>query len=751
MNNFGIIILFFVCIGNSLLIAQSGTLRGHIVDKENGQPIPYASIEVVSINESTLSDGEGFFNLVIEAGNYEVLFKYLGFKNEVEQISVQAGVVEYVKIALSPTAFELTTIEVSARKAIRQTETNLASARIDRNQILKLPSFTIQGDIAQYLSILPGVVSSGEQGGQIFISGGSTHQNLTFIDGITIIQPFHSLSGFSIIPTEMIQDVSVHGAAFDATYGGRVSSVMDIHLRRSLPVDWEGSASIDPFVGQVFLQGPIWTSTSNKDLGVGISIGAKKSLIDKAAKTLYQYIDGGVPFGFEDVTAKIVAQTSNGNSLSVTGLFATDAIDLSEDERYHWSVNGIGLNFRLLPPTSSLVISGQVGYSTFESNLNTMDPRSSKYAHFRGMLQMDYYGTNSQLTYGFQLEGAQTDFTFLNFANITFNQQDNTSDISGFIKYKSIIKKLILEGGARLIYYASLGNLSLEPRLGMKYPISDLFRLKAGGGLYSQNFVLAKKDEDVVNFFNAFISSPDGQLSKLDGTIANNNLQKSLHGLLGIEIDIADRWSLDIEVYRKYFTQLIELNRNKINIGDRDFTIEEGQSHGANISIEFQHKHFMVNGSYSWLKASRKNNVQTYPAPFDRRNQANIYINYSVKNNWNISARWSIGSGFPFTRTQGFYDRILFEDGIAEDLVTSNGDLGIIYEDLLNQGRLPYFHRLDFSANRVWEIREIATFELGVSLINIYDRANIFYFDRIQYNRVDQFPFIPSLGLKITF
>ena len=113
--------------------------------------------------------------------------------------------------------------------------------------------------------------------------------------------------------------------------------------------------------------------------------------------------------------------------------------------------------------------------------------------------------------------------------------------------------------------------------------------------------------------------------------------------------------------------------------------------------------------------------------------------------------RWSLGSGFPFTRTQGFYDQIFFEDGIDEDLITSNGELGVIYENELNQGRLPYYHRLDFSVKRNWELGEWFTLDVGISLINIYDRANIFYFDRLRYERVDQFPFLPSLGLKLNW
>ena len=56
-----------------------------------------------------------------------------------------------------------------------------------------------------------------------------------------------------------------------------------------------------------------------------------------------------------------------------------------------------------------------------------------------------------------------------------------------------------------------------------------------------------------------------------------------------------------------------------------------------------------------------------------------------------------MGSGFPFTLTQGFYTNNTFEDGISTDVLTDNPDLGIIFDENRNGGRLPYYHRLDAS------------------------------------------------------
>ena len=108
------------------------------------------------------------------------------------------------------------------------------------------------------------------------------------------------------------------------------------------------------------------------------------------------------------------------------------------------------------------------------------------------------------------------------------------------------------------------------------------------------------------------------------------------------------------------------------------------------------------------------------------------------------------GSGFPFTRTQGFYEGNPFTDGISSDYTTSNGELTTVY-DALDKGRLPDYHRLDLGLTKTWTLSERSSIDLDLSVTNAYDRENIFYFDRTRNTRVDQLPLLPSAGLSLTF
>ncbi|MEO1808241.1 MAG: hypothetical protein AAFU33_25735, partial [Bacteroidota bacterium] len=119
---------------------------------------------------------------------------------------------------------------------------------------------------------------------------------------------------------------------------------------------------------------------------------------------------------------------------------------------------------------------------------------------------------------------------------------------------------------------------------------------------------------------------------------------------------------------------------------------------------------------------------------------------------WEFSLRWGLGSGFPFTQTQGYFEKLDFQDnGGQTDITTQNGQLGILLSDELNGGRLPYYHRLDLSVKRRWVFANKVLLEVVGSAINTYNRQNIFYFDRVRFEAVYQLPVVPSLGVTVKY
>ena len=89
--------------------------------------------------------------------------------------------------------------------------------------------------------------------------------------------------------------------------------------------------------------------------------------------------------------------------------------------------------------------------------------------------------------------------------------------------------------------------------------------------------------------------------------------------------------------------------------------------------------------------------------------------------------------------------------GTIENAYTvSNGDLGISYAEL-NNGRLPYYHRLDISVSKRFKLNNRIAINITSSVTNAYNRENIFYFNRVKYERINQLPLMPSFGINCIF
>ncbi len=155
---------------------------------------------------------------------------------------------------------------------------------------------------------------------------------------------------------------------------------------------------------------------------------------------------------------------------------------------------------------------------------------------------------------------------------------------------------------------------------------------------------------------------------------------------------------------------------------------------------------------YSLTYVDRYDELMRYFPHFDRRHSANIVVSYQLgdKKNWELSSRFNYGSGFPFTQSQGYYERLPFMDGIFSDYLRENGTIGIIYANL-NGGRLSDYHRLDLSLKYLAKLGKNSKLEATASVTNIYSRKNVFYMDRLTGERIDQLPIMPSLGVSISF
>jgi hypothetical protein len=243
-----------------------------------------------------------------------------------------------------------------------------------------------------------------------------------------------------------------------------------------------------------------------------------------------------------------------------------------------------------------------------------------------------------------------------------------------------------------------------------------------------------------------------------------HSLQTAQHLISGFEFDLTERLNLNVEGYFKNFTQLTNPNRNKLfadnaanadvpEVLRKDFIVETGKAYGVDVVLKYEERFTYIWLVYGYGNVDRWDGFRWYDPVFDRRHNVNLVVSQGLgrEGDWEVSARWNLGSGLPFTQTQGFYQPPNVIDGIASDYVVSNSnDLGIQFAGL-NEGRLPAYHRLDMSIRREFEFENGQTLEGSAGVTNLYSRDNVFYVNRVTGERVDQLPFLPSISVDWHF
>jgi hypothetical protein len=747
-----------VFIIQSFILFSQATLRGNVYDKASGEPVAYATVKL-SNGFGASTDINGFYTITnIPIGQHTAIASFIGYEENSLELNISSKEIINKAFFLVEKSVELGNIEISAAREAARATVQISTVKLTPQQIKSLPSVGGEADIAQYLPVLPGVISSGDQGGQIYIRGGSPIQNKILLDGMTIYNPFHSIGLFSVFETEAVRSIDVMTGGFGAEYGNRVSAVVDIKTREGNKKRLSGLVSANPFLAKAVVEGPIIPLKSEGGSSVSFLLTGKYAYLNESSKKIYNYLPDSVqlPYSFNDVYGKISFVSGTGSRVNAFGFNFTDRVNFVNVADFDWRNSGGGIHFSLVPPSSKLIIGGTIAYSDYTSRLREVgeDLRTSGIKGFNANLDFTYFGTNSELKYGLEVNGFRTDFQFRNLFKNTITIADNTTEIGGFVKYRHTFANLVIEPSMRLQYYASLGDFSFEPRLGAKYKVTDGLRLKVAGGLYSQNLISTVNERDVVNLFVGYLSGPEATLYKPSSKeTTTSRLQKSAHAIFGVEIDVMKNLELNIEPYWKHFSQLINLNRNKRSATDPNFITETGNAYGIDFSMKYDTKPLYLWATYSLGYVTRNDGKETYPPIFDRRHNINLVTTYRFGTNhsWEASGRWNFGTGFPFTLTQGFYGNNSLENGIGTNVVTENPNLGVIYSNARNSGRLPDYHRLDVSLHKKIGFTKYLSMDIVASVTNVYNRQNIFYFDRIKYKRVNQLPLLPSLGVMVHF
>lgn len=218
-------LLFFCC---QLSFAQNARIKGVILS-ENGEAI--SEVNVTAADKSTKSNGNGFYQLVVPANKkIQVIFTHVTLKKYTVSLELKPNEDYEFNPQLSDKAESLGEVTVTAgnRKRIQ------GITVIDPEVIRKIPG--ANAGIENIIKTLPGVNSNNELSTQYSVRGGNYDENLVYVNEVEIYRPFLIRSGqqegLSFTNTDLVQNVDFSAGGFQAKYGDKLSSVLDINYRK---------------------------------------------------------------------------------------------------------------------------------------------------------------------------------------------------------------------------------------------------------------------------------------------------------------------------------------------------------------------------------------------------------------------------------------------------------------------------------------------------------------------------------------
>lgn len=773
-----ILLLILVFLGFHLN-AQDNSIRGFVYDDGNMEPISDIKVKLLKQDSSVIAGAYtnlngGFLIPKLMKGSYIVKVEVGGYKKSFVNVEITDKQKIYdVQFKLIRSTQEVKEVVVDLGKKEKKNEVLIGTLKYNKEGLERIPVHGGENDIVGAISVTPGVITTGDQGGQLYVRGGTPIQNKVLLDGMTIYNPFHSIGFFSIFETELVKNVDVYTGGFESKYGGRVSSVMDITYRDGNRKEFGGRVSASPFLAKMVLEGPIGKATKEKAAAGSYVFSAKHSLLDYTSKSLYPKVNGGngLPFNFTDLYGKVTFNADGGTKVSAFGFHNQDSVNY-DVANLRWDASGGGVNFLMVPSGSPLFVRGHVNGSNYQTTFTetAQEPRYSKIGGFDLGFDFSYFLKNeSELSYGFNINGFNTEFVTYNEAKRKIEAVNFTTEIGSYFNFRHVGRRWVIQPGLRVQLYASLNTISPEPRLGLKYNATENLRFKFSGGRFSQNFTSASSDKDVVNLFNGLLSAPTNVQEEFVTQFQNvknikNGLQYAWHAILGFEYDLGKLWSFNIEGYYKYFNQLSNINQNKLyndvsqfelidDVFKKDFIIESGQSYGVDVLAKYNKDRIFFWAVYSFGKNTRWDGFNTYAPVFDRRHNLNIVGSYLLgkKKELEFNVRWNLGSGLPFTPNAGNYQAETFANGVTSNYVTNNPSYLTMILGTFNSQRLPYYHRLDITLKKHFNLKNKDVLEMIASVTNVYNRNNIFYVNRVTGEQIYQFPVLPSFGLNYKF
>jgi len=754
---YSILLLTFVIPMAITASAQQAVVRGFVTDASTEQPLQGASVVLRTGDElvtGTATDGDGYFILNrVTPDTYDLEISYIGFTSYTSRVTFSSGQILELTVGLTPRTDMIDELVVTAEAEGGITTVAAGLETVVPAAIQRVPVPGVSGDLAAYLQTVPGVTVQGDRGGQFFVRGGAVDQNLAFIDGLPVYQPFHILSFYSAFPEELVDRADFYTGGFGASYGTRVSSILDVHARNGNKQDVAGSFSVAPFLSSATIEGPIVKGR------VSAIVSVRQSLVEEIMPNLFGQ---RMPYRFGDRFGKIHALLGASHELSFTVLDTDDRGDIAGTRKSVFGeVEAAAINDSTEVAWTNTVFGGSYTYRsnrfpivakltggrsemTNEFGPESAPERVSSIESTDISLKLTYLLDHGNISAGSTFRESTLAFTLDDIFTGFTSQTEDLTELSTYIEstLDLISDKLTVTTGVNLYSLPNRSQSWVEPRARASFwPAGKTGRhqFNASWGQYHQAISGLSDKRDLGNLFTAWITTPEGQ-----------EATSAMHAIVGWNVRLYPWMNAAVEGYYKSYDHITSPIFSPFPRFTTTLQEATGEAYGMDVRLNLENRPFIQESvldgyvSYTYSQVEYEAGGISYHPAHDRRHQLNALF-HAQRGDVGITVQWQYGSGLPFTQSGGFDIWYLLTPDV--DVSSEQGVDRIVYAEPFG-GRQPTYSRIDvWLEKKVERGRYVGTLRAGA--LNILNRSNLFYYDLFTFQRVDQLPLIPSVGFKI--
>jgi outer membrane cobalamin receptor len=743
------LLLLFLCCTFGYAQAQSKfTISGYIKDARTGEELIGASVYVQELATGATSNAYGFYSLTLPAGQYTLIYTYVGFLNHKKTIELSSS--QTINIELAEENVQMQEVVVSAQKMDENvTEVKMSRENIKIERIKSMPALFGEVDVLRSLQMLPGIQSAGEGTTGLFVRGGSADQTLMLLDEATVYNASHFLGFFSVFNPDAIKDIELYKGGIPAEFGGRLASIVDVRMKDGNSKSFAASGGIGTISSRLTLEGPIVKDKSS------FIISGRRTYADLFLKLSPDESINNNTLYFYDLNAKMNFKINEKNRIFLSGYFGKDVFGFSDVFGLDWGNATTTFRWNHLF-SQRLFLNTTVLFSDFNYGFDINDGAQnfqwkSNLQEYGLKLDFNYFlNPNNELRFG-------SNTMIHRFSPATIKPKNSNSIFESFEldnKYaveqafylsnnQKISDRLSLQYGLRYSLFQNVGpgrvfqyapgiprtdntitdtvnysrfekiNLyhGLEPRIGARFLVDQSSSIKASYNRMRQYLQIAS---------NSTAGLP------IDRWVPADTYIKPQIGdqvALGYFRNFKDNmFEASVELYYKWMQNQIDFKDGAEILLNNNLEAEllsgKAWAYGSEFMLKKNTGRTTGWVSYTLANAQRQiegiNNGNPYSPRYDRRHNVSVVLTHDLSSRLSVSANWVYTTGSAVTFPQGFYE--------------VDGKRVAYYPVERNSDRMPAYHRMDLSLNLAGKKKPGRKWESSwnLSLYNAYARKNAF-------------------------